>query len=172
MRTFEEFRLWDAAQCASIINLAQLRGQTSGHSEGIREATRYWLDAHDFPEVVGDLRVLIDRGNHWGFETFWALEGLPSVEVVRYVPGDFYKPHTDWGPTYNTRKISASVQLSKSGDYEGGQVLLHDGPEPWPITAEQGYVTVWPSWTLHEVAEVTSGERWALVAWCLGPSFC
>ena len=25
---------------------------------------------------------------------------------------------------------------------------------------------------LHEVEPVMSGERWALVAWCLGPSFC
>ncbi|MBF86315.1 MAG: hypothetical protein CL489_17815, partial [Acidobacteria bacterium] len=138
MKTFEEFELWDEEWCDYVRDVAQTRGSTSGHSEGVRSATRWWLDAKDFPEVCGDLRVLIDRANHWGFETFWALEGLPSVEVVRYVPGDFYKPHTDWGPTYNTRKISASVQLSKSEDYEGGQVLLHDGPEPWPITAEQG----------------------------------
>jgi len=172
LKTFEEFRLWDDAQCEEVIDVAQTRGQSSGHSEGIRSATRWWLDAKDFPEICGDLRVLIDRANHWGFETFWAIEGLPSVEVVRYQPGDFYKPHTDWGPTYNTRKMSASVQLSKSEDYEGGQVLLHDGPDPWPITTEQGSVTVWPSWTLHEVDPVTSGERWAMVAWCLGPSFC
>lgn len=172
MKTFEEFQLWDEAGCEYAKNIAQTRGSTSGYSEGIRSATRWWLDAKEFPELCGDLRVLMDRANNWGFETFWALEGLPSVEVVRYQPGDFYKPHTDWGPTYNTRKISVSIQLSKAEDYKGGQILLYDGPEPWPITTERGYATMWPSWTLHEVTEITEGERWAMVAWCLGPSFC
>ena len=172
MKTFEEFVLWDGAQCEEAIRVAQTCGQVSGQSKGVRSATRWWLNAIDFPEILGDMRVLIDRANHWGFETFWASEGLPSVEVVRYRPGDFYKPHTDWGPTYNTRKMSVSIQLSKPEDYEGGQVMLYDGPEPWPITTEQGVGTVWPSWTLHEVEPITSGERWAVVAWCLGPSFC
>ena len=51
MKTFEEFRLWDDAQCEEVIDVAQTRGESSGHSEGIRSATRWWLDANDFPEI-------------------------------------------------------------------------------------------------------------------------
>ena len=95
---------------------------------------------------------------------------------MTYRRGERHGPHLVW---YENGQLQVDV-CYKSGKrdgrhavyYEGGQVLLHDGPEPWPITAEQGYVTVWPSWTLHEITPVTSGERWAMVAWCLGPSFC
>ena len=171
MNTFEEFPLWDETWCEYAKGLAVSKGKVT-HTGDVRAVNRYWLDACDHQDICATLQEQMDLHNNWEFDTHWGSIGLPSVEVLCYLPGDRYKPHTDWGPKqYNNRKMSVTVQLSKPEDYEGGSVMLFDGPESWPVTTEQGYATVGPSWTLHEGMPVMEGERWALVAWYLGPPY-
>jgi PKHD-type hydroxylase len=84
-----------------------------------------------------------------------------------------YKSHVDtlcWKLPYN-RKLSIVVQLSSPDDYEGGELKLHNFHEPTAINKEKGLVVTFPSYTLHEVAPVTKGERYTLVAWVHGPPF-
>ena len=64
----------------------------------------------------------------------------------------------------NTNRLFVS-----GSDSNGCEVNLYDGPEsPWPCHKGQGVATVFPSWTLHEVTPLISGERYAVVAWVLG----
>ena len=68
------------------------------------------------------------------------------------------------------RKISVSVQLSDPKNYEGCDLLLYDGPfGEVEASKEKGVAIAFPSWTLHEVTPLTSGERVVAVAWFLGP---
>ncbi len=174
MKTFLTEQLFDGDRCEEIKSAAlqgrahtaavEHRGVTSEQSD-IRSASRFYVDSMD---VIHPLWRLIQRRNdEWGFD----IEIIPHVEVIRYQPGDFYKPHTDWGGSHVNRKVTAIVQLSNPSGYTGGEVFLYDGPERWMVEQDQGLATLFPSWTLHSVDPLLTGERWVLVAWALGPKF-
>ena len=72
-----------------------------------------------------------------------------------------------------TRKLSMTVQLSDSKDYEGGEFHFYNGiddPEIPPIQ-EQGSILVFDSRMWHKVTPITKGVRYSLVSWILGPHF-
>ncbi len=175
--TFREFGLWGELYCEYVIETAM---RNSAHeaevvAEGIqskpdiRSTERYRIDDK---EILRQVLEAFDANNVWNFSTHWGEESLPLVEVLHYRTGDFYKPHTDWSPYHSQRKLSMSIQLSDSQQYDGGEVLLYDGPSTWTMTQKQGHATLWPAWTLHEVKPLIDGDRWALVAWQRGPDFC
>jgi len=76
--------------------------------------------------------------------------------------GNFYKQHTDQGPGSSSR-ISVSICLSD--DYEGGELCFFDRELCFKL--KKGQALSFPSNYLypHEVCEVTSGTRFALVTW-------
>jgi PKHD-type hydroxylase len=175
--TFQQFDLWDTDFCQQIIETALLepvkeaRLQDQGKKMTIRNATGHGLDPHEHPNIA---IPLVDKAvsNPWGFKLYADSHILSGLDVVRYEPGDYYRPHTDWGGSAGDRKISLTVQLSPSENYKGGNMLLHDGPDSWVMDRTQGTATFFPSWTLHEVKPVMKGERWALVAFFCGPPYC
>ena len=89
---------------------------------------------------------------------------------------DFYNWHVDtfWGnPTLYDRKISLTIQLSDSKDYEGGDFEFdHQYEQPDADKLRQrGTVLAFPSVIGHRVLPVTKGTRKSLVAWVEGPKF-
>ena len=77
-----------------------------------------------------------------------------------------------WG---KVRKISMTVNLNDSSDYEGGNLKFDLGPhfegERYKVfddTRMQGSVIIFPSFMYHCVTPVTSGTRFSLVLWVLG----
>jgi len=173
---YAEHQVWTPEMCGTVIGAALSQKEHSGTVEqdgakgerlDIRSCSRYFIDSVIYPEIVGDVWNACRRYNIWGFD----IKQLPSIEVLRYRPADFYTKHTDWGGTYTQRKISTSIQLSSPDDYEGGEINLHVGPEDIEVSKEQGVGTMWPSWSLHSVNPVTDGERWCAVGWVLGPLF-
>jgi predicted 2-oxoglutarate/Fe(II)-dependent dioxygenase YbiX len=95
----------------------------------------------------------------------------PNIQLARYDSSDrgFYDWHTDFAGYRPLRKLSVSVQLSRSEDYEGGDLELMLTGQPAAVSRAKGALIVFPSFTLHRVAPVTRGTRWSLVAWILGP---
>ena len=82
----------------------------------------------------------------------------------------YYKKHID--TMYHspaTRKMSFSILLSDQNSFTGGDLLLHTGHEPQVANRDQGVITAFNSMLLHEVSPVTSGIRYALVGWVVGP---
>jgi PKHD-type hydroxylase len=69
------------------------------------------------------------------------------------------------------RKLSFTLQLSDPADYDGGELQLMNSKKPTIASREQGYVMVFPSYTLHEVTPVTRGTRYSLVSWVTGKPF-
>jgi len=82
-----------------------------------------------------------------------------------------YDWHIDSISTGLIRKLSLSLQLSHPDEYEGGDLEIMTGQEPMKIGRKRGLIAVFPSWTLHRVTRVTSGERKSLVQWVTGPQF-
>lgn len=95
----------------------------------------------------------------------------PNIQLARYDSTDqgFYDWHTDFAGYRPLRKLSMSIQLSRSEDYEGGDLELLLTGKPAAMSRTKGSLIVFPSFTLHRVAPVTRGTRWSLVAWILGP---
>ena len=89
-----------------------------------------------------------------------------KILFSRYTPGMCYGTHIDDPVIAGTRTdLSFTLFLSEPDSYEGGELILnkHDGDEP--VKLPKGALSLYPSTSLHHVAEVTSGSRLAAVGW-------
>ncbi len=86
--------------------------------------------------------------------------------VSRYLPGMSYGTHVDDALMNGMRTdLSFTFFLSDPETYEGGALVIegHDGDTEVKLPA--GSLVLYPTTSLHHVAEVTSGERFAIVGW-------
>ncbi len=122
---------------------------------------------------------------HWLYERVWdaavecnkrffgadinGIEG--NIQLARYDSSDrgFYDWHTDFGRLVPLRKISISIQLSASEDYDGGDLELLFDRQPYRTDRARGTLIAFPGFVAHRVTPVTRGIRWSLVAWIVGP---
>ncbi len=84
--------------------------------------------------------------------------------ICRYTPGMKYGLHPDAavmgiGNVSIRSDLSCTLFLSEPEDYEGGALRSVLGTEEIRVKGPAGSAIVYPSSTLHEVEEVTSGER-------------
>jgi PKHD-type hydroxylase len=84
--------------------------------------------------------------------------------------GDHYQYHTDLIHDTFIRKLSFSIQLSDSNDYDGGDLEFNPSVKDAKMRT-QGYMTIFPSFMTHRVTPVTRGTRYAIVGWIYGPEF-
>jgi PKHD-type hydroxylase len=102
---------------------------------------------------------------------------LTYIEVLQfsiYHPGDFYDQHMDAikPVCVNNRKLSFSLQLSDSDDYEGSDLEVYvNAIEFAKSPRTQGTVNFFPSYTVHRVTPLIKGTRYALVGWVCGPAW-
>ncbi|MEZ0370548.1 MAG: 2OG-Fe(II) oxygenase [Candidatus Sericytochromatia bacterium] len=99
------------------------------------------------------------------------LNFLSQLQVLEYQVEGRYTQHLDIGPGMSSsRKLSIVVYLSSPAEYTGGRLLIE--PHYHDLPQELGTAVVFPSYLLHQVEPVSSGERWTMVAWAHGPAFC
>jgi PKHD-type hydroxylase len=112
----------------------------------------------------------------WGYDC----TDVESLQFGAYTPGDHHDWHMDsLANGEHVRKLTVIIQLDHSEAYEGGdlEMLRFGVPEPdalqLPLDTmrSRGTVLVFPSYLLHRVAEIHSGQRRTLVAWMRGPRF-
>lgn len=101
---------------------------------------------------------------------------LEYTDFLKYEKGMFYKTHIDVSPNIEDpthyRKLTVIVQLSDESDYTGGDINLYDDSlNPNVLPKEKGTIIVFKSFLPHSVSEVTSGVRYSLCGWIMGPSF-
>ena len=89
-----------------------------------------------------------------------------NVIFTRTGVGMYYGPHVDL-PYLRTgrRDFSFTIFLNKPDEYEGGELILYIPPETKKIKLNQGDIIIYPTKYLHEVKEVTNGERMVCVGW-------
>lgn len=103
------------------------------------------VDVSQFADIQYTEYHASENGHYdWHIDTFWTSE----------CPFD--------------RKLSLTLQLSDSDEYEGGDFEFMDVPNPSDIR-KKGTVLVFPSYLRHRVTPVTKGVRRSLVAWFEGP---
>jgi PKHD-type hydroxylase len=149
----------------------------------IRQSSVSWLPRTD-PRTAGIFSVLDNfawEANNTWFGLDYQYHGVSSLQFTIYrgsselrTGGDFYNTHADsaWISEHpSQRKISVVVQLSKESDYTGGDFYMTDVsalPPPDQIK-RRGTVLSFPSIIRHGVKPVTSGTRYSLVGWYMGP---
>jgi PKHD-type hydroxylase len=95
---------------------------------------------------------------------------------------DFYWDDVHRKTELYHRKLSMSIQLSDSDDYEGGDIEIDVGgpkqenhilrhPTMKEQIREKGTIVIFPSFIKHRVTTVTKGVRKSLVVWIDGPRF-
>jgi PKHD-type hydroxylase len=85
--------------------------------------------------------------------------------------GGHFTWHVDNGHLPAPRKLSASLQLTDSGLYEGCDLELQGGSQIEAAPRTRGALVVFPSYVLHRVTPIRSGTRKAVVIWSTGPNF-
>lgn len=161
-------------ECSRVIELGgDLQAGTVGVVGGqavdtsIRNSRISWIRREDHPwlfDIVDhEVRVLNDT---WlGLRYYHT--GCESLQFTAYKEGEYYHSHVDStcvGDGKDVRKVSCSILLNT--DFEGGELIVDGGSIEKPRV---GQITVFPGIVPHEVKKVTSGTRYSLVGWWMGP---
>jgi PKHD-type hydroxylase len=98
------------------------------------------------------------------FRNFTFPVAMAPPLITRYKPGMRYGAHTDAayitlsGGTLRS-DLSCTIFLNEPESYEGGSLHIQLGDAELQFKLPPGFAVVYPSDTLHQVDEVTSGER-------------
>jgi len=123
-------------------------------------------------------KFLVDLNDkHFKFK----LKGIPSFDApsrFEYLAteGGKFDEHIDIGPDeLSTRKLSYSIQLSNSDEYEGGDLVFwpddNNTTEMSKMMRQRGTIIVFPSYKVHAITPVTKGIRNCIVGWMHGDAF-
>ncbi len=93
-----------------------------------------------------------------------------------------YGWHLDLCGGFSTRKLTFSIQLTDSVEYEGCDLEFAPpqtygfGPEATfesirQSLRQQGQIIIFPAYLLHRVTPISRGTRYAIVGWIHGPAF-
>ena len=118
------------------------------------------------------------NNNRWQCDLHSAPESIQYTEYYAHENG-----HYDWhqdigpGPLPSRRKVSITIQLSDSDEYEGGELQITSGGEASDNWGAQtcprgrGVAVLFPSYMMHRVSPVTKGTRRSLVLWVGGSHY-
>jgi len=175
--------IFSPAQCQDIINMGHQQKaekalvgsskQEGKYDTNKRVTTISWIPFKAMP----DMYKIIDRtmkqvnGNHFGYEGMQITE---PAQFTEYPKGGFYDWHMDaevncqYEPP--VRKISMTILLSPSNEFEGGDLeFMAQGNKPPQLM--QGQAIFFCSMIRHRVNKVKKGVRRSLVMWFGGPPF-
>ena len=88
---------------------------------------------------------------------------------ARYQPGMRYGDHVEdpimgQGPRFGS-DVSMSIFLSPPEAYDGGELVIRTPFGDQQVKLPAGHAVVYPSASVHRVAEVTRGERLVALTW-------
>ncbi len=122
------------------------------------------------PELLQRLyRIIMPAlGHHADFRRATLPRQVADFIFARYQPGMRYGDHVDdpiMGGGKFRSDISMTLFLSDPNDYEGGELVIHTHFGEQTIKLDAGSAVIYPSSSLHRVAEVTRGERLVALTW-------
>ncbi|WP_375744943.1 2OG-Fe(II) oxygenase [Corallococcus interemptor] len=173
--------VFSQAECRAIIDICSSHPAKSGQTwDGKAYTTNNDIRRLDTAYVPRSEQTqwVFDRMDKVFFKTaeYWGLDVRETTEDLKYLiyreGSHFTKWHADIGEDYsNLRKISMSVELCDSSEYDGAHLQIFPSETGHVAGPERtaGTAVVFPSHRLHRVTEVTRGTRHALVNWISGP---
>jgi PKHD-type hydroxylase len=116
-------------------------------------------------------RILMSSvGHNAGFRSFALPNKVADFIFARYEPGMRYGDHVDdpimggQGPKFRT-DVSMTVFLNPPDSYDGGELVVRTPFGDKQVKLPAGWAVVYPSASVHRVAEVTRGERLVALTW-------
>ena len=150
-------------------------GESTNVDKAVRSSSIKWIpQSQDWAWLYDKLMAMAVEANDntWGFDLISAPEAIQYTEYYD-VAGGHYTWHQDLGTGMaSRRKVSITVQLSDTKDYEGGDLEIWGGGE-WIRQAPRGRgnVVIFPSYMMHRVTPVTKGTRRSFVLWVGGEHY-
>lgn len=88
----------------------------------------------------------------------------------RYDAGMAFDAHVDnavrfSGPVRFRTDLSATLFLTDPTDYDGGELIVEDAYGEHAVKGAAGDMVLYPAGSVHRVAPVTRGSRWAAFFW-------
>ena len=103
------------------------------------------------------INFLVKKLNSFGVKSI-----SDGIQLLKYKEGHYFRAHRDNSTDkFRWRFKSLVTQLSKSSEYEGGELLIKGRP----IKKQLGNTVMFDSNNSHEVLELTKGTRYTMVAW-------
>lgn len=128
-----------------------------------------WMYENDWCSSIFSHYFNIANKHSWEYK----LNCLDGIQVTKYMPGDHYAWHSDYGTAADnrfTRKLSATILVTDPSEYKGGDMEFIDYHNNLVVAPKKkGTMIVFDSRIPHRVTPVTGGQRVSLVAWMLGP---
>ncbi len=141
----------------------------------IRSSSVKWIPKND--EWMWLYEKLMDMAATANNEV-WKFNLISANELIQYTEYyDSAEGHYDWhqdiGPNIGSqRKVSLTVQLSESDEYEGGDLEMWSGGDNVAVAERgAGVVFIFPSYMMHRVTKVTKGTRRSFVLWVGGDHY-
>ena len=95
---------------------------------------------------------------------------IAAPYYARYTAGMSYGAHVDdpvmgLGAELYRSDISVTIFLNSPEDYDGGELVIQTSYGEQQVKLPAGDAVIYPSSSLHRVAEVSHGERLVAVSW-------
>ena len=160
-----------------VANIDFVRAQTQAEDNNLTE-NEYRKSNIKWLPLTQEYKWIYDKIGDMAYEAnqnlyHFDLHSMPEqIQYTEYY--DHEKGHYDWHMdngygNLSQRKISVTVQLSDTHDYEGGDLQLWPGGT-YPLVAPRGKgnVVIFPSFMMHRITPVTRGTRKSFVLWLGG----
>jgi len=154
-----------------------IKNPNIGNVPRVRQSIIKWIDLN--PDTNWLYKKLISQIHKVNQENFdYILKFVENLQFTEYNQDQqgFYSRHIDCGDSsklenfVDIRKLSFSIQLSSSEDYEGGELVFYKDGQEFNAPKTKGTIIFFDSSILHEVKPVKKGTRHALVSWVNGPN--
>ena len=157
-------------ECEHIKQLASKKLETSTVSknrdidENIRKSQTAWLKASEDPVVDKLIRKCVSMTDR-------PLVNCEDLQVLKYEPGGFYKPHQDTFPNDKNKRMYTFI-IALNDEYEGGETEFPNIKRQYRL--EKGDALFFNTLNnyecitkkaLHGGAPVKSGEKWVCNLW-------
>jgi PKHD-type hydroxylase len=116
-------------------------------------------------------RILMTSVAHnESFRSFVLPNRVADFIFARYQPGMHYGDHVDdpimggQGPKFRT-DVSMTVFLNSPEHYQGGELTIRTPFGDRRVKLAAGSAVIYPSASVHRVADVTAGERLVALTW-------
>ncbi len=125
-------------------------------------------------ESVPELQQRVNRiimaaiAHNVRFRSFALPNKMADFIVARYQPGMHYGDHVDdpimGGGKFRT-DVSTTIFLNEPDTYDGGELVIRTPFGDQKVKLAAGSAVVYPSRSVHGVADVTRGERLVALTW-------
>lgn len=167
---FREIELLSPHQVAELQRIAASANFVDGRISNPNSQVKKNLQLHDDNALQRSSELLMQAlMAHEDFRNFAFPVAITPPLMTRYTRGMRYGAHPDAAfihlPNLSVRSdLSCTVFLSDPASYEGGALCIHLGTRDVRFKGRPGTAIVYPSNQLHEVEEVTAGERLVAIA--------